>query len=507
VTELRPYQLDVIAQCRQKLQSGISRICLVAPTGSGKTIIAAEIIRNAVDKGEHVLVLAHTREIVRQTSSKLTAAGIGHGIIMSTDTVRSWEPVQIASVQTYWSRVMRTRRMEPPAADLIVVDECHHIRASTWRKIIESYPGVPLIGLTATPCRSDGRGLGSSFDVLVECPQVAELIKLRFLVGTRTYAPAELNLRGVRTQTGDYVVSELAERVDTDPLVGDITSHWLKYAPGLKTIVFAVNVAHSQHITSEFVKAGIKAEHLDGSTPKAERDAILARLAGGETQMVANCKVLTEGFDLPDIGCLVLARPTKQQGLYRQMVGRGLRPAPGKGSLVVLDHSGAIYRHGCVEDPIEWTLEPDKRAANPAHSARPVRDTDGSYQSRFVDCKGCGAKRKAGEACRHCGYYPKRSAEAIVFQDGNLALYDRRSGTAKPAHDPHEQMRWHAMLTAIARERGYKPGWASYRFQEKFGYRPPYVQLKPLQPSQEVLAWVRSRAIAYAKGRAKAGAA
>ena len=142
------------------------------------------------------------------------------------------------------------------------------------------------------------------------------------------------------------------------------------------------------------------------------RDAILGRLAAGDTKVVVNCKVLTEGFDLPDVGCLVLARPTRQQGLYRQMVGRGLRPAEGKSHLVVLDHSGAIYRHGCVEDSIAWTLEPDKRAANPVHTGRRVRDTDGSYQSRFVDCNACGAKRMSGEACLHCGYYP-RAAEAI----------------------------------------------------------------------------------------------
>jgi DNA repair protein RadD len=507
MTSLRPYQQDVITKCRETLRAGISRICLVAPTGSGKTVIAAEIIRRTTENGKRVLVLAHTREIIRQTSAKLMAAGIAHGVIMGTDTVRTHEPVQVASVQTYWSRVIRTKRMERPPADLIVVDEAHHIRANTWRKLIDSYPGVPLIGLTATPCRSDGRGLGSSFDVLVECPQVAELIAQRHLVGTRTYAPPELDLKGVRTQTGDYVVSDLAARVDTDPLVGDIITHWFKHAAGLKTIVFAVNVAHSRHITAEYNRAGVNTEHLDGTTPKTERDAILSRLAAGDTQVVVNCKVLTEGFDLPDVGCLVLARPTKQQGLYRQMVGRGLRPVEGKTSLVVLDHAGAIYRHGCVEDPIAWTLEPDKRAANPAHTARPVRDTDGSYQSRLVDCKGCGAKRLSGEACKHCGYYPKRPAEAIVFQDGNLSLYDRRSGQAKPSGDPAEQMRWHGMLAAYAAMRSKKPGHASHLFLEKFGRWPPRIQPKLIEPSREVLAWIRSRAIAYAKGRQKAGAA
>jgi DNA repair protein RadD len=402
MTDLRPYQVDIINECRRKLADGIFRICIVAPTGSGKTIVFSEIVRSAVEREKRALILAHTREIVRQTSNKLQAVDVPHGIIMVTETVRQYEPVQVASIQTFWTRIMRTKRMEAPLADLITVDECHHIRANTWRKIIESYPGVPLIGLTATPCRSDGRGLGSSFDELVECPQVAELIEQKYLVGTRTYAPTELDLQGVRTQNGDYVVSELAARIDTNPLVGDIISHWFKYANGHKTIVFAVNVAHSRHIADEFVKAGVKAEHLDGSTPKAVRDAILGRLESGETTIVVNCQVLTEGYDLPAIGALVLARPTKQMGLYRQMVGRGLRPAEGKTSLVVLDHSSAIYRH-CVEDPVEtrlvrlqiqgavWPLA----AAHPANTHRTNKEVLSWIRSRNI---AFAKSRKAGAA-------------------------------------------------------------------------------------------------------------
>jgi DNA repair protein RadD len=501
--ELRSYQADVVERTEQ--QDG--NVCLVAPTGAGKTIIGAAIIRAAVARGERVLVLAHTREIVRQTSSKLGTASIEHGVLMADETVRPDEPVQVASVQTYWARVMRTKRIKPPPADLIVVDECHHIRARTWEQIIKSYPDARLIGLTATPCRGDGRGLGSIFDVLVECPQVAELIRLGFLVPTKTYAPPEsaLNLKGVGTKNGDYVVSDLAKRVNTDPLVGDILTQWFKYASGLKTIVFAVDVAHSRHIANEFVKAGIATEHLDGKTPKRERDAILERLATGKTQVVTNCRVLTEGFDLPNIECIVPARPTKQQGLYRQMVGRGLRTAKGKSCLVVLDHSGAVYRHGCIEDEIEWTLSADKRAANRAHTTKPVRDTDGTYQSRLVDCKSCDTKRKTGEACFHCGYFPKPPAKAVVFEDGDLQLYDSNSRTATSVK-PHNRDQWHAMLLHIAGQRGHKPGWAAYKFKEKFGVYPRWGWSPlPIPPSPEVSSWVRSRDIAHAKARSVSG--
>src|SRR5262249_1126250 len=156
-----------------------------------------------VANNKRVLVLAHTREIIGQTSKKLS--DIPHGIILAEQTRGSYHNVQVPSVQTYWSRVMRRKCMEPPAADLIIVDERHHNRAHTWHEIIQSYPGVPLIGLTATPSRGDGRGLGEIFDVIVECPQVPELIKLGWLVPTVTYAPPPPDLRGVQIQAGDYV--------------------------------------------------------------------------------------------------------------------------------------------------------------------------------------------------------------------------------------------------------------------------------------------------------------
>ena len=161
--------------------------------------------------------------------------------------------------------------------------------------------------------------------------------------------------------------------------------------------------------------------------------------------------VLTEGFDLPDIQCLILARPTKQMGLYRQMLGRGLRPAEGKQCLTVLDHSGAIYTHGPAEDVIEWALEHDRRAVNKFHDNSKRRDTDGSYQSRLIDCTGCGAKRISGHACVHCGYFPQRPARAIVFDEGDLVAYDALNRRGRAAtYTAEEVAEWHSMLAFIA---------------------------------------------------------
>jgi DNA repair protein RadD len=373
----------------------------------------------------------------------------------------------------------------------------------TYRKILDEYPRAVLLGLTATPCRGDGRGLGGTFDVIVQCPQVAELIDQKYLVRTRVFAPVNPDLKGVETRVGDYVESQLADRMDRPDLVGDIVSHWHKHGERRKTVCFAINVAHSLHIRDEFIKSGVRAEHVDGSTPKPDRDAALARLASGKTELVTNCQVLGEGWDLPEVACCILARPTKKMGLYRQMIGRVLRPAPGKVDAIILDHSGAVFRHGFVEDPVAWTLDPERRSVSPTHERRLER----GYCSRLVECSQCSAMRVAGEACPACGFLPQRPPKAIVFGDGDLALVDRQRRAAQAFSDPAERLRWHAMLAQIAAERGYKAGWVAHKFKEKFGTWPAARFIQPIEPSREVLAWVRSRAIAYAKAKQKEAAA
>jgi DNA repair protein RadD len=497
VTGLRDYQRDAV----EELKDGAKAI-YVLPTGGGKTVIAAGVIERAVWRGERVLVLTHRREILKQTSMSLP---IEHGLIQAGLNIDLEHPVQVASVQTLWVRCMRTDKVPLPPADLLIIDEAHHVAARTWLAILAAYPNARRIGLTATPCRGDGRGLGNFFSQIIEGPQVAELIAAGHLVKTTYYGPAEPDLGGVETRRGDYVVSQLSDRMNRDDLVGDIVSNWHKHGQRRKTIVFAVDVAHSVHIRNEFAQSGVRAEHLDGGTPKEERDAILRRLASGDTEVVCNCMVLTEGFDCPDVGCIVLARPTKQLGLFRQMAGRGLRPAPGKSNLILIDHSGAVYRHGLLEDEIEWTLDVAGRAKNSEHAPCEHRGV-----RRLVECTQCGALRKGGEACGHCGFQPKRRPDAIVFTEGELARVDRNSRTLVQSSDPNERMRWHAMLAHIATTRGYKPGWAAYKYKEKFGQWPASRHVTPIEPSREVLSWVRSRAVAYAKamqGRASEGTA
>src|SRR5262249_1766952 len=251
-----------------------------------------------------------------------------------------------------------------------------------------------ILGMTATPCRGDGRGLGNAFEVIVECPPVAELITAGFLVSTKTYAPTRPDLSGVRVEKGDYVESQLAQRMDRAQLVGDIVSHWHRLAERRPTVVFASGVAHSVHLRDEFRASGVWAEHIDGSTPVEQRDEILAQLAAGKVEVVCNAMVLTEGWDQPMVSCLLLARPTKHMGLYSQMVGRVLRPAVGKTDALILDHAGAIFEHGFVEEPVNWTLAEDRRAENPVHSSRGLRRTP-----TLTTCPECTAVRFEGRPC------------------------------------------------------------------------------------------------------------
>jgi hypothetical protein len=206
--------------------------------------------------------------------------------------------------------------------------------------------------------------------------------------------------------------------------------------------------------------------------------------------------VLTEGWDMPDAGCCILARPTKKMGLYRQMVGRVLRPADGKPNCIILDHSGAVFRHGFVEDSVEWTLDPDRRSESP-HQKR------GERGSRLHECRNCGVVSIAGEPCWYCGYLPQRPPRAVDIIDGELGIVGRNRHAHGQVYDPATRGRWHGMLVHIGAECGYKPGWAAHKYKEKFGAWPPWGSApEPIPASPEVRSWVRSRMIAYAKSRA-----
>jgi DNA repair protein RadD len=498
---LRDYQQKVIEQYRDKLLAGISRICLTAPTGSGKTVIFCEIVRQGVGESKRALIIEHRNELLTQARDKLKSFGISAGIIKAgrDKDQRPQALVQIASVQTLHARVFRSKTMELPPAEIVIIDECHHVRARTYQSIVEAYPNAIILGLTATPCRGDGRGLGNVFDAMIECPQIGALIELGYLVKPKIFAPEALAnvARGVQVaSTGDYQINQLSARMDTDALVGDVVEHWLRHAQRRRTIMFAVDIAHSVHIVRELVKSGVKAEHLDGNTDQAERDAILARLASGETEVVCNVGVLTEGFDLCDIGCIALVRPTRSLGLFRQMIGRGLRPAPGKSDIIILDHSGGVHRHGRPDDPIEWTLQTDKRAANAAHEAR-LRE----HRDPFCECTACGHLRMRGMACDNCGWQPKPKAQAIAYIDQDLIELGQTQRSELDRITFYRELRGHHQTARKKDGSPYHPKWPACQFKDKFGSWPPFAwnNQAPIAPTDATLRWIKSRQIAWAR--------
>jgi DNA repair protein RadD len=501
---LRDYQVQAV----QQIDAANSAI-YVLPTGGGKTVIFCKLIEALAARGERVLIIVHRVEILDQTSRKLQTLGINHGVIKAGRVANPECRVQLASIQTLARRV-GDGRLEYPKADVVVIDECHHARAMTWRAALDANPGARRYGFTATPCRGDGRGLGDLFDDLIIGPQVADLQKATHLTPVKYFAPAQPNLKGVTTRNGDYAVNELAARMNRAHLVGDVITQWHRLAERRRTIVFAVDVGHSVHIRDEFVKAGVRAEHLDGTTDKDERKAILERLESGETEVVTNCMVLTEGFDCPPVGCIVLARPTKQLGLYRQMAGRGLRPADGKSNLILIDHSGAVHRHGLLEDEITWTLDVDGRAENEAHANR----SKGALEA-FVDCSKCGGVRERGKACPNCGFKPSPRPDLIIADDEDLV----EVGQKAVLYSIEDRQRWYRELMALRMVRNQgrvsngrdplKPTWPAAQFKDKFDAWPPF-SWNDLGPAREISAevnsWVRSRDIAYAKRVAKARA-
>lgn len=381
---LRPYQVDAIEAVRATIRSGKRRPVFVLPTGGGKTVIASSIIVGAISKGTYSLFVAHRRELIKQAFAKLVRSGIDPqsiGIIMagiptgaaplfaadiatlSDDELwaryarrRPMALVQVASIDT-----LRNRARLSPAPSLIIIDEAHRALAKGYRDLVEAYPGAIVIGLTATPYRADRKGLGELFTGLVVGGKPADLVANGSIIEPRVFTVSALpDLSSVKVNGGDYDTIALDQAVNRGELVGDIVEHWQRAAQGRRTVAFAASVAHSKHIVRRFVDAGVAAEHLDGTTPTPERESILARLASGKTSLVANCGVLCEGWDMPAVKCLILARPTKSLGLFLQMAGRILRPWEDI-SAIILDHAGSVYEHGFPTEEREFSLAPPKK--------------------------------------------------------------------------------------------------------------------------------------------------
>jgi superfamily II DNA or RNA helicase len=406
---------------------------------------------------------------------------------------------QITSIQTLYSRCLRDgSTQEPPPAELVFIDETHRVRSMTYMRLVEEYADSIISGLTATPCRYDGRGLGNVYDVMLLGPTVPELIP-KYLCKLRIFGPAPPDLRGVATSQGDYQINQLSDRMNDEKLVGDFVLHWLRHAERRKTVVYAVDVKHSVHLMQEMQKSEIKAAHIDGNTPQDEREHILEQLRTGEVEVVSNCMILVEGYDLPDMGCLGICRPTKSLGLHLQMCGRGLRTAPGKENVIILDHAGNTARHGRPDDEITWTLESDQRAINRKHEARLKQFPDNPW----VECKQCGEQRMRGEPCPNCGYHPMPPPRAVDVIDADLVELGVAQRAAFDRRRFFLELRGHQHIARKKDGSPYHPKWAQCQYRDKFKVWPPWHwnDEPPLDPSPETRRWIRSKQIAWLRSR------
>jgi superfamily II DNA or RNA helicase len=437
---LRPYQQQAINDLRAAFRNGARAPLLVAPTGAGKTVIFSAIAAATAAKGRSGLVLVHRRELVTQASRKLTDAGVAHGIIAAGINGAN-ASIQVASVQTLIRRLQKITK--PP--DLIIIDEAHHAAAGSWQTIINHWPDVPLIGVTATPCRLDGKGLGNVFDTLIEGPSVQMLTSAGYLSPARIYAPPMVaDLSGVKRRAGDYAIDQAADAMIRPTVTGDAIKHYRTLAGDQQAIAFCCNVNHAVSVRDSFAAAGISSELLLGNT--SDRDAVVGKFANGETRILVTVDVVSEGFDIPAAGCAILLRPTQSLGLYLQQVGRVLRPAPGKKHAIILDHVGNVIRHGWPDDVRPWSLEHGAPRAS------------GSAAPSVRTCPKCFAAFKPAPACPCCGAQCAALPRELKQVAGELQEL-KREGIRQRVTE-RKKARTLPELLAVAKERGYSPGWA-----------------------------------------------
>lgn len=404
--DLRPYQTEALDAIEEAEREGTRRPLVVHPTGTGKTVTFGAAIARRADRGR-AAVIVHRDELAQQTIEKLgwQAPELSTGLVKAESNDVGADAV-IISVQT-GSRDARLAQIiesqeKYGAFGTIVVDEAHHAPAPTWTKMLHGLgafnPYGPLaIGFTATPER-DGKTLGV-WEKIVSYMSIREAIFQGYLceILPAVVVETKMDLDRVRKTGGDYSDGDLGEELEATGAIDQIADAYAEHARERKGVAFTPTVATAHHLAEALRARGIAAEGLDGTTPTDERRAILARLKTGQTQVVCNCGVLTEGFDEPSISCVVVARPTKFHGLYVQMVGRGTRIYPGKTNLLVLDVVGATKRHELV-GLVDLGLDLDD----------PRKKREGSERMPCPSCDSpdCDVEHHRCELCRR--YLPKR---------------------------------------------------------------------------------------------------
>ena len=399
--ELREYQQDALKEIKDALSSGKKAPLLVLPTGAGKTIVFTELSKYLIKQNKKVLILVHRRELVKQACQKLDEMNTKYGVIApSYPSVNN--SLQVASVYTL-SRRMHNLKFIP---DYIIFDEAHHVAAKTWSDVVNHYKKSIRIGVTATPTRLDGKSLKDYFDVLINGPDVIDLVNKGYLCKHKVYAsPHKLDFSNFKLKRNDYLKKDIANLVKDKVITGNAVSHYKKYLLNKPTVVFCVDIPHAQTILERFLSEGIKAALLTGDTPQNERDKILDDLKNNIIHVVVSIDVISEGTDLPCVEGAILLRPTNSESLYRQQVGRILRPRENK-TAIVLDHVNNTITHGFVDERREWKLE--EEIPYGSKRKKPLVRT----------CQKCNHVFQFAKSCPECGF--ELSKKELIEIEGEL---------------------------------------------------------------------------------------
>lgn len=492
--DLWPHQTDGLAEIRRSLMAGARHPILCIPTGGGKTKLAAAIVRMALAKGNRVVFVVPAISLIDQTVTAFGKEGITQVGVMQADhpLTNDMRPVQIASVQTLARRTL-------PNTELVIVDEVH-VQFKVIERWMAERPDIWFIGLSATPW---ARGLGKHWDDLIVAATTQELIDAtpQVLVPFRVWAPTHPDLSGVRTAknaTGDvdYVETELADVMGKAEIVADVVGTWMQRGENRPTLCFAVNRAHARQLEHEFEMAGVSVAYIDAFTGRDDRQKIGEALEAGRIKVVVNIGTLTTGVDW-DVRCLILARPTKSEMLYVQIIGRALRAVRGKTDAIILDHSDTTLRLGFVTDIHHDRLDDGQRRESKAASPkeRPAATPK--------ECTACHYVKPAGvHECPECGFAPVHREDVTVVE-GDLV---QMSGKKLEADRATKQRFWSGLLWYVD-NKGKSEKWAAHRYRNRFGVWPRSLSARVEAPDVHCRNWVKAEAIKWAKGQEKARAA
>lgn len=466
--EDRAFQINAVNAIPKKWREGSPKVLLVSPTGSGKTTMAGMVIERAVSNGRRVLMLAHRRRLIQQIAERAKLLGIDYGITMANLPQDEWvvrdinAPLQIASRDTLISRVVDKGWNGIGQYDLLIIDEAHRLDSPSYEALANRCGVKYRLGLTATPCRTDGKGLGKrNWDAIVEAASVRELVALKHLVPIKCFAPPEV---GKLRKAGEKV-----------GIAGDPVDHWKRFAEGRPTVVFTSRVDEAIAVRDRYREAGIAAEYLDDKTSYERREEILDDIRNGRTQIVTNVGILGEGVDVPELSvCQLLCRCGSLQK-YLQLVGRIMRPAAGKEYGILLDHSAAVFEHGFPDEPQQWELSDDDDI-----DKRNKEERESGQRADPVLCRNCGCMFAGVPTCPECGTpTPRKERKAKEKDTSRERLVEVSDGGVTEWQLKDQQQRHWTYCLRVCGTKGWKVSRASVMFKSKFGLYPDRTGVEP----------------------------